>query len=413
MRNLCVILLTMFFISGCNERKEFEYGRIDLKTGFTEKSYFLLTDVADDIEYVFLETNDSCLMADIYKVLYDPPYYFIKDYRGYSIFIFDETGKYANTISSLGQGPQEYICIDDFTVHNNLLYILDRDQKKILKYGIDGKCIGVFKINEYATGINVNDDDEILIAIGNHDLITFEGGIIPERFDPTVKYKREGFVFLEYDRDFNLKRKFKNMKYSGNEINTSSFSFYKHRDTLVYWEYNIFDTVYTILPNGETKSRFILDPGNIPSSLVRKREDIGKIFPDQFDLGRLVETDDYLFIYGSYNRYATQLLYNKKDNRIRGIEEVFMNDIDGGISFWPSWKLSDNKVGTSFFPDKIKKYIGREIADLKKGIDFYDTYRPKTDYDLEKHKMLLDQLKKTDDMSNPVLMIVTIKSSTQ
>ena len=414
MKKIMIIFCSVFLIiAGCTKsKKDYEYGRIDLESAFKQPDYYRLSEVAEDIEYVFLETNDSCLVADIYSVVYDPPYYFITDRFETSIFIFDETGKYVHTISARGQGPQEYTKIDHYSVYNNVLYILDEDQRKILKYEVNGQCTGVFHINEYASGIKALNEDEILTVTLNCYLITFEDDVIPEIFDSSVKYKREGFIFTEYDRDFNLKRKFKYMKHTGSKHNDGIFSFYKHRDELVYWEYNIYDTVYTILPDGSSEARFIYDPGDIPSTLeLRTDQNYGEWLSGHFELGSLKETDDYVFIFGIYNRYVALVLYNKKDNTTRGVTESLMNDIDGGISFWPGFKVSDNKFGTSLFPDKIKKYMARETADLKSGKDFYDAYRPDLDYDVAKHQKLLEQLEKTNDMSNPVLMIVTMKSS--
>ena len=412
-RKILHFLILFYIFLSCNEQKDYEHGRIDLKSGFENNELKLLSDVAEDIEYVFFETNDKCLMSAIDKVVYDPPYYFVMDDRQKHIFIFDETGKFENTISAVGQGPHDYTYIDDFDVHENILYILDRSLKKILKYEMNGKCSGTFvtKNKESASGIKVNNEGSILLAIRNDYLITFEGDEIPEHIDASTKYKREGFIFSEYDRDFNFKRKFKYMKYMDWDFSYLTSNFYSQKDTLVYWEYNIFDTVYTILPDGNTKARYILDPGKLKPTLIIKREDGNKVFPSLFKITNIVETDDLLFLSGIYKLYATKLLYNNKENKTTGIEESLMNDIDGGISFWPSFKLSDNKVGRSFYPDKIKDYIKRSAAELKKGNEFYKTYKPKVDYDKEKHKKLLEQLEKTDDMSNPVLMIVTMKSN--
>ena len=149
----------------------------------------------------------------------------------------------------------------------------------------------------------------------------------------------------------------------------------------------------------------------MPSALELKYEELHIVKSGQFEIGTLLETDDYVFIHGVYDRLLHRLIYKKNENQTIGCEISLLNNLDGGSNFWPFYKFEDNKTGASLFPYQIKKYLDREVAEIQSGYDFYDDYRPKLDYDVEKHKKLLEQLEKTDDMSNPVLMIVTMKSS--
>jgi len=384
-------LFVLLFVIGCKSEKKWEYGHINLKEGFKKKEFILLSEVAEDIEYVFLETNDNGLISDIRKVIFDPPYFFIMDSNEKSIVIFDENGKYINTITKHGQGPQEYLGICDFDVYNHVIYILDNNQLKIVLYDINGNFIDTFKFTEYATSLKVLSENEIITVTLN--------GLI---------YSNEGYVFSEYDKNFNLKRRFKSMNKNERENCYSTISFYKQKDTLVYWEYNVFDTVYNIFPDGSSEVRFCLDPGRIPSSLVQSTQESHKVAAGQFEIGSLIETEDYVFIFSIYNRQFSSMIYNKNNNRTIGIENYLANDIDGGGSFWPSFKINDNKVGATIFPFEMKAFLEKEIAEYHKDFN-YKRYRPKLDYDVEKHKKLLEQLENTDDMSNPVLRIVTMK----
>jgi len=386
-------LCLLFILGSCNnEKKESIYGHIYLQNGFKKKDFYRLSEIAEEIDYIFLETNDSCLMTDIKEVIYDPPYYFIMDNNEKSIFIFNEAGNFVNTISALGQGPQEYTMIYSFDVFDNILYIYDYNQRKILKYMVNGKFINAFRIEEWASYIKPVNEDIIYLASGN-----------------TEVELNEGYVFSQYDKNFNLKRKFKKMKHNGSERSYIAYSFYNQRDTLVYWEYNIFDTVYNVLPEGRTEARFIIDPGAIPSSLNRRRDQY-LVESSQFDISSIIETDDFVFLFCVYHRSACPLIFLKNENQTVGIDNSLMNDIDGGASFWPFFKISNNKVGDSMFPEELKNYLKKEITEYHSNFNF-QYFRPKTDYNVEKHKRLLEQLEKTDEMSNPVLMIVTMKSS--
>jgi len=395
MKKILLALSALFIVSACSDKnslKNTERGRIDLERGFKNLALFRLSEVAEDIEYVFLETNDNCLMNDVFRMVYSSPYFFITDNRRKSIFIFDETGKHVNTLSAVGQGPEEYINIRSFDVHDNTVYILDSEQKKVLIYDINGKCISTFRIEQWASLLKITDEGNVLLVTSNLWLNS-----------------NEGYVFSEYDRDFNLKRKFKQMEPTGSEVHWVAHAFYRQRGDLIYWEYNIFDTVYTVLPQGRAEARFILDPGTVQSAHIMKNQDAdGNVKSSEFELARLIETDEYVFLFGVYDREFATLLYSKNKNQTAGVERL-TNNIDGGMPFWPYFKLTDNKVADARFPYEIKKYLDKEPKEHHKDFN-YLTHRIKMDYDAEKHRKLLESLEKTDDMSNPVLIIATIKS---
>ena len=101
MKYLLFFISILLICSNCSKKKN-EFGRINLEKGFNKKEFILLSEVAKNVEYLFFETNDSCLMTNIRKIVYNAPFYFVTDYRKNSIFIFDETGKFVNNISSVG-----------------------------------------------------------------------------------------------------------------------------------------------------------------------------------------------------------------------------------------------------------------------------------------------------------------------
>ena len=128
----------------------------------------------------------------------------------------------------------------------------------------------------------------------------------------------------------------------------------------------------------------------------------------EFGIGRIVETNDFVFLYSVISKEPTFLLYYKNGNQTIGLVRGFMNDMDGGPNFWPGFKFGDNKVGDSLFPHELKAFLKKEAIEYHNNFNFH-TYRPKLDYDVEKHKKLLEQLEKTDDMSNPIIRVVTMK----
>jgi hypothetical protein len=105
------------------------------------------------------------------------------------------------------------------------------------------------------------------------------------------------------------------------------------------------------------------------SSLVQTREESYKIDPSQFHVSRLLETDDYVFMSGVFNRFFSYIFYKKNENLTNGIMYSLLNDIDGGLTFWPRYKFSDNKLALSIFPYQLVEYLAKERVDYYNKID--------------------------------------------
>ena len=78
-----------------------------------------LLDYFDHIELIPLETNDDVLIGFLRKIIYHQNrYYALDTYRGkYSVFVFDESGKFILQISKYGQGPGEYSVLADMSIN--------------------------------------------------------------------------------------------------------------------------------------------------------------------------------------------------------------------------------------------------------------------------------------------------------
>lgn len=96
-----------------------------------------LSELLKDVEYIPLETNDSCLLGDLVK-------YLVCDGTVYAssnneIFKFDVKGKFVGKLSKIGQGPADYVMINDFEVvsREGRLEIWIAHNKGISRYSED------------------------------------------------------------------------------------------------------------------------------------------------------------------------------------------------------------------------------------------------------------------------------------
>jgi hypothetical protein len=102
----------------------------------------------EQIELIPLEINDSCSIGTSHLLRMDDEKIVIVNDQSREICIFSLSGKFTGLISKAGQGPQEYIRIDDIQLHPETknIEILDGMQNKILEYTKHGKFISEKKI---------------------------------------------------------------------------------------------------------------------------------------------------------------------------------------------------------------------------------------------------------------------------
>ena len=102
-----------------------------------------LSEIADSIHYVALETNKNCLISIGYGYSLDSGFVFIQ-----GLLFFSPEGKFLNSIGRIGQGPEDYIPASGTVVDgkNGIIYVKNRgDIKTFVKYFLSGKYIGTVK----------------------------------------------------------------------------------------------------------------------------------------------------------------------------------------------------------------------------------------------------------------------------
>ena len=85
-----------------------------------------------------LETTPECLVGnEIKKVFYRNGRIYVWEEQSKGVFMFDENGNYLNKIQTPGEGPQDYIQIDNVCITDNYIYIRDDYGQKVLYYDLD------------------------------------------------------------------------------------------------------------------------------------------------------------------------------------------------------------------------------------------------------------------------------------
>ncbi|MDE5555894.1 MAG: 6-bladed beta-propeller [Muribaculaceae bacterium] len=139
---LAIMAITLILLQSCH--KSMSDGEntpaIKIPVGKSTWTKLSFDSLFEYDRYVILEANDESLIRHIDKLYKTSERIFILD-SFKRILIFDNNGRYVKTIDHTGNGPNEYVKLQDFDLEGDTLYILDSQNERILKYSTDDKFI--------------------------------------------------------------------------------------------------------------------------------------------------------------------------------------------------------------------------------------------------------------------------------
>lgn len=216
MKQLLLILLTVvcFSCDGSNKGSKAFY-TIDLDS--TLQTFPGITDV----ECIPLSTNDTSLIADIDKVLYQNETFYVFDKVGKKILLFDRQGNFLKSIHKIGQGPGEYTepCDMDIDDEGNI-YLSDWATQSIIVYkNGDENNYQIIRIGETFLDFAVVDNSiylgfvyqegEVKRNLVVWDRKTEEATVVKENLLPEgnkLAYRARHYIFRSGDKTFYYER---------------------------------------------------------------------------------------------------------------------------------------------------------------------------------------------------------------
>ncbi len=357
-----------------------------------------ISDIADSIKYIVLETSPTSLLGSINDAKFTKDYFFIYHNGTTSqLSQFDKNGHFIRNIGSIGRGPEEYLGIRAFSIdeENKLIFIHLNFIKKILIYSFDG---------EYVKSINIDRDDTEIVWNRDSLFMCFR--------EPTIG--NEEYVFTEINGNGDILQAVNNYCFWKNKLtpivsvrfrNRSIFYRFDNRLHFKGW-YN--DTIYSYV-NNKIIPKFLVDMGKykLPDELRFERQI--EVFPSEYYWYCVNETSGYVFIhYAPFPSPDEKMLlnegyicYNKKTKTGNTLKNKngkigFVNDLDGGPDFIPGY----TNDSLAF------QYI--EAADIKKYLAMDKSLGPTPKYP-EQKEILIKQLNGLYEADNPVIMVVKLK----
>lgn len=389
-------LIFLLFVSSCQKKSSApQTGYFDLSNNWSSMEKVNLSEIAEDIEYVVLESSPECMLGTEIglqvTVLND--YLLVHDHNNV-MRVFDRQGKYLNDVGKMGEGPEEYFQLNKYYIDEGRgeIYILSLDSKCIV-YGFDGKFKRQFKAGGRASKLIVNKDGNV--------------GLLYLSMTADMKDTARLAWFDNKGKALSSISLYQNTTMGGGLYTDFNVKLYYANEDLRFGEIP-FDTLYQLEDNQSFEPVWSFEPGpkRVPIKVLHNQIRFITEVNDYTVIFLLHETARYFFLTGGYNTNSYKILADKKTGFTRTVdisklephpyEYGLVNDIDGGLPFWP--KTTKSGIAVTCLPsielmEHMKTQEGEDVS----------MYDPMNRQKLEE---LVSQLKEDD---NPVVMIVKLK----
>lgn len=156
LKTLSAVIILIVLLPSCVERgqKSETSAEIIAKVEVPESGKsFDVSQMADLEKVIPLETAEDVLIGTIDKLEMDDSHIVIMDKRMRAVWLFGTDGRFVRKIGRLGNGPKEYVSLDDmcFDKESRTVWIWDRIKQVMLEYDLTGELL-----KEVATGFSSN-----------------------------------------------------------------------------------------------------------------------------------------------------------------------------------------------------------------------------------------------------------------
>ncbi len=141
-------LLLAIVVVGCSRSNEDAGGKIPVD--FTN-SVSPLAKIVNSIEFVPLENDGEHLLGTTVDLMVMDDSYIVTDYLNGNIFRYSLDGHFVNNIGRRGNGPEEYVHINDVQYRDSVVYVFSVPSK-IQRFALDGIMIDSEVMDEMELG---------------------------------------------------------------------------------------------------------------------------------------------------------------------------------------------------------------------------------------------------------------------
>lgn len=353
MKSLFFCTVSLCILMACKSEEKNVSGcvAVDMRKALATENSISLKDEIAGIEYIRLETNDSCLASRILDLQITNDYIFAFQVRGVgAIYQFDRNGKFIRQVSSIGNGPGEVSDILSLGVNEGAreLYVF-QSHNNTQCFSFDGEFL--------------RSDIELRNVSGVKYFADGSSALKGRVLSPFAESPWAGALWGKDGKTIVTQSVF-TQPVDSSVCFMSAITFSQMaNNVLLFSEGN--DTVFRITPQRITPV-YWLDRKN-KSDYYTQVSDISKFrgsgdFPEgTINVYDLLETNDnlYLRVFDQENFYIVR--FNNQTGEVTshkipqdyldcstdmpGVNVVgFDNDIDGGVPIWPEYASTNQGV---------------------------------------------------------------------
>lgn len=384
-----LVFINVFFHSQYNAKAQ-QLEAIDIAEGMNKKGNLKLSDIAENIKYISLETGIENLISDADNIKFTEEFIFVKNINPFSLYVFNRSGKFIRQIGHKGHGPNEYNILSGFCIQgqNNNVYLYSTSPSKLLVYTIDGIFLKKYDCPIYQSqpffDMEFFGPDKFIMLLSNY------------HGDTEFSYK----IFSS--KNELIKKAIKPIQFStrGYFGNKFEFSYYTYNNRMYVKENLLNDTLYRVITTNEFQPTYIFKSGKYECPVEFRQNFIH--FAQNKELkyiliNKVFECKHYLLYSYSFNRKLYFDYYSKSLKKAFTFNsEGIPNDYDGGSDFYPIYQKNNEMIGIISSIDLIEKVFSE---DFKNSTPKYP----------EKKKELEQLANRLNENDNPVLMLVKLK----
>ncbi|MDD4656293.1 MAG: 6-bladed beta-propeller [Bacteroidales bacterium] len=396
---LTVVITVILIAASCGSESEVESKLqsgvkvISLESAIGNERVVYLSEVASAVDYIPLETSEESLVGMARHIMLENDVIYLPEGSGIQkLSRFSLSGEYLGSVGKRGRAFGEYVRLDgfsfDYDYQAGIEMIYDRGNK-LIEYYPDGSIKEITVESPIGKNFSVNfikkHGDIYIAAIGidgtkTQDLIFLDScgtliGDFPDGYSKGDYQEKVGGTLREGG-----------MIVSFSPI-TSLTPLYRYKEQLMILNGSK-DTIFSFKSNSTVANvRYVVDMGKF----INEKDEFGSLLI-KFIASFTRESNKHLFMTFNLDKYKPALnkeflarvLFNKETNQTTVLINSLVNDIDGGISFWPQHISRDGKMVS---------VIG--------AIDFIDAAKE------SKSQKMKEVAATLTEESNPVVMVVT------
>lgn len=306
MRYFLIFLSFCFLFISCQKKPGIVYDDISISLP-SDSLLALDTDsLFENVVYIPLETTINNLIINIDKAIVRDSLIYILDKKQKELFVFNIQGKYIKKLDRQGAGGKGYyLNVFDFQIENDLIYLLCTSNKSIMIYNLNFEYLDEIKLNGSFTCFEFFEN-----------YIYLYGDYTQESLNNIFVLKRNNDLYAQYSP---FPKQQLGVGYNGYYLAQDSFDCYAYYP----YQYNIYklypDREEVILQLNFDKDKVYPIELQTASSFDRDKYRMS-ISPEEWPIeihGNLVCTSKYYIIPFVYKTLVHSIFYNRENGNVK------------------------------------------------------------------------------------------------